>query len=504
MDFYKKDARPYTHELPLKIVLFDEGPWTHGELKSNIEEAARIYGQCGVKLKVKKIENDKGNGSLYFDLEGYTDPNEKREEASALDYGKKYSSSNEVTVFLMDSFDSFYNNIRATAVPIERVKYPGQEDALNSVWISYQSQVVRSWSRIEGGFPSGYNDLAHELGHILLDTSHVEGNHIHNLMHESYSNLNGHLTLEQCQEIRSSDLLTKLPTSPDLVCPEITSPLRGAINFIDPSDTNCEVIAEVVTTLDNMRNNVSDLTYLGGIDFIMEKRSDLIQYSDKNYFESSSEITFDESGTDLLRKDQSDILWMHELGHAIFNAKLEEDWSWYRGRLNIMKEWGRLVRESFGPDVDERQNTERVNEQINLLVNYPNNFELEDILAPYHELFADALVVIYTRDPEIIKKGLAHPTRPDQNMDQERDFSLNHSYEQWHESEAHALLSPVRSHIWKLISKINPEQRTNQEIVRTLYIALRDEILERSENRELWNLTVPEINKRLIRKLNWL
>src|SRR5690606_15318315 len=135
VDFYKKDSRPYTHELPLRIVLFDQGPWSPKELKSNIEEAARIYGQCGVRLKIQKIEKDKGDGNLYFDLEGYTEPNDEREEASALDYGKKYASTKDVTVFLMDSFDSFYNNIRATAVPVERVKFPGQEDAINSVWI---------------------------------------------------------------------------------------------------------------------------------------------------------------------------------------------------------------------------------------------------------------------------------------------------------------------------------------------------------------------------------
>lgn len=287
-------------------------------------------------------------------------------------------------------------------------------------------------------------------------------------------------------------------------CPEITSPLRGAINFINETPPDCQAMAEIINTLDEARYSVSDFTPVGGIDFLIEEKSDLIQYSDRNYFEASLNITFDPFGLHPIRKDQSDILWIHELGHALLNARLEEDWPWYRGRLDIMKEWGRLVRISFNPEADSNVISQLISEQIFLLSRYPNNILYEDILAPYHELYADAVVVTYTRNPKSIKMALDHPTEPNENADLERDFSIHHSYENWHEEEAHSLFSPVRSHFWKLISELYPDERSNQEILEKLYIAIKEEVVERASNPDLWYISVPEANLRLMKKLTRL
>lgn len=501
IDFYKNDSRIYTHKLPMNFVLFEKGPWTVPEVKINLEDASKIYAQCGVKLEVEKISYAKGDGEVYFDLEGYTEDNEVRPVDSALTLGAKYSSPDLTTVFFMQSFDSDYQSVLATALPLVRAEREDQRDALNTIWLNHQVEFGRGLSLAEGGHPAGYNVLAHETGHVVMNTDHIEENYIHNLMHENYLNLNGHLTSSQCEKVRKSPLVKEISPPKETNCPEITSPLRGKIHFLNNSSNDCKTFAGIVQRMDQVRDSVSDLSPVGGIDFYLEAKSDLIQYSDKNSFEGSLVTTFDPQRDLVISLEQTEVLWMHELGHALLNAKLEEDWPWYQGRLDIFREWGRLIRESFRAGMDDNTNSEKIMKQIFLLEKYPNAMSWEELLAPYHELFADAVAVIYTRNPKAIKMALAHPQNPDPHSDEDRDFSISHPYETWKETEAHSMLSPVRSHIWKLISQLGPNERTNQEILRTLYEAIKEEVLARIKEPRPNEMSVPEINRRLIRRL---
>ncbi len=501
IDFYKTDSRPFTHTLPLNFVLFEKGPWKLSELKSNLEETARIYAQCGVKIEVDSLQYDEGKGEVYFDLEGYTDPDEIKDPTGGLTLAKKYAKTQIPTIFLMESFDPDYASILATAVPEERIQSPDQRVALNTIWVNHYNETMRTTPMSEGGYPPGYNVIAHEIGHVVMNTQHIQEHYVRNLMHETFPNLNGHLTKAQCHNVKSSPLVKKIPVASHIVCPEITSPLRGSLIFLNGINKDCQTASSIIEVLDEVRDSVSDFTSLGGIDFYFDARSDLILYSDKSAFEASLVTSFDQHGKIPHRKDQTDILWMHELGHALLNAKLEEDWPWFKGRLDIFRQWGLIIRESFNPGVDQSANSKLAMEQLALLNKYPHIENWDWIVSPYHELFADAVAVVYTRDPKALKNALAHPTDPDLQANDERDFSLSHESESWHHDEAHNMLSPVRSHLWSLLSQLEENERSNQEILRALYSAIKEEILTRTSDPKLWELPIPEVNRRLIKRI---
>lgn len=501
IDFYQSDSRPLTHLLPLNFVLFDKGPWKLNELKSNLEETAKIYAQCGVKLEIDSLQYAEGKGEVYFDLEGYTDPDDIKDPSGALTLAKNYARTQTPTVFLMESFDPDYASILATAVPEERIQSADQRVALNTIWVNYYNETMRTTPMSEGGYPPGYNVIAHEIGHVVMNTQHIQEHYVRNLMHETFPNLNGHMTKAQCESVKASPLVKVIPVASNISCPEITSPLRGSLIFLNGINEDCKTAASIIEVLDEVRDSVSDFAPLGGIDFYFEEISDLILYSDKGAFEASLLTTFDQHGKIPHRKDQTDILWMHELGHALLNAKLEEDWPWYKGRLDIFRQWGRIIRDSFNPGVDQSANSKLAMEQLALLNKYPHIENWDWIVAPYHELFADAVAVVYTRDPKALKKALASPIDPDLNADDERDFSLTHETSTWHFDEAHNMLSPVRSHLWSLISKLDENERSNQEILRTLYSAIKEEIITRTSDPKLWELPVPEVNQRLIKRI---
>lgn len=501
IDFYKSDSRPLTHTLPLNFVLFEKGPWKLNELKSNLEETARIYAQCGIRIEVNSLQYDEGKGEVYFDLERYTDPNELKEPTGALTLAKKYSKAHTPTVFLMESFDPDYASILATAISEERIQSSKQQGALNTIWVNHYNETLRTTPMSESGYPPGYNVIAHEIGHVVMNTQHIQEHYVRNLMHETFPNLNGHLTQAQCENVKASPLVREISVATNIACPEITSPLRGSLIFLNGIEKDCKTAASIIKVLDEVRDSVSDFAPLGGIDFYFEGRSDLILYSDKNAFEASLVTTYDQHGKIPHRKDQTDILWMHELGHALLNAKLEEDWPWYKGRLDIFRQWGQIIRESYKPGVDQSENSKRAMEQLAILNQYPYIENWDWIVAPYHELFADAVAVVYTRDPKAVKNALAHPTVSDHHADYERDFSLSHEAGSWHQDEVHSMLSPTRSHLWTLISKLKKNEKSNQEILRALYSSIKEEIIARTNDPKLWQLPVPEVNQRLIKRI---
>ena len=97
-------------------------------------------------------------------------------------------------VIFLDSFDEYMPKL-ATAFP--KVSLHTDSIALNTAWIT--NKVNNSDYKKEE--PKDYSVLAHELGHILLNDSHVFGDEP-NLMHHKLALLNGRLTKSQCQTIK--------------------------------------------------------------------------------------------------------------------------------------------------------------------------------------------------------------------------------------------------------------------------------------------------------------
>lgn len=525
ISYYESSSVEFTHEVLVRLVTFSKGGWKASEIKYELEKSAEVYAQCGVHLKIADLIESSDNPEVSFDLEGYTDPNEPHEPYSSLDLAAKWGTTSVPTIFFMNGFDPAFAQISATSMPLLRVQHKDQQMALNSVWMSLQIANMQGVPEGEGGYPAGYAVLAHELGHVLLNRDHETSPHTHNLMHELPGNLNGRFTLEQCTQLKKSNLVRALSKG-SRVCSEVNSSLLGKVVFLDELEDACGALKRVTDKLEKFNDSVSDLQPVYGIDFFLGKASDLIQYLDRNAFEASLVPSYDPAGTIKLTETQSDVLWMHEMGHAILNAQLAADWEWFGARSQIYREWGRAVTESTQLEIQLRKMSDTKSQQLlqrklselgiktdqlmKKVMGYPNGYEYDQIMSPYHEMFADAVAVVYTRDPKALKKALLNPEDPDSKMAtaedrqaiEDRDFSYLRETSKWSNAEAHALLTPTQSFFWKKINKPEMSQRSSREILRTLYQVIRGEIIERIQDKKLWNLPPSEINERLMRRIN--
>lgn len=516
LPFYRENPGPiYTHEIPLRVVTIANSSWKPADVNDQLNAAAEVYAQCGVKLVIESSLLEKNySGEVSFDLEGYSDPSEPHEPNGSLALASAYVKPSLPTLFFMESFDPQFANISATAMPLERIQYADQKPALNSVWISFEVQRIFGLSPEEGGNNPGYSVVAHELGHVILNSDHETNPQFFNLMHESPLNLNGRLTLQQCHKIRSSPLARKL-SSPVSKCPQIQSPLRGGLIFLDDLQNGCALASQVYQKLEKINDSISDLQPLQAIDFYFTKSSDLIQYLDRGAFEASLQPSYDAMGQVPLLETQADVLWMHELGHAILNAQLAADWPWYKERQKLYRRWGQAVLEST--ELELTSNTEAkakrleelnqiANIQTDLISRQENSKIFEEIITPYHEFFADAVAVIYLRDPLALKTALQNPLDPTgaQASDEEkqalseRDFSFLRNTATWNSDEPHAMLTPSQAYLWNLIKSKRSESISNQQLIRWIYESVKSEILARTSDPKLWKLPSAQVNERLI------
>ncbi len=506
--FYSDKYRVYTHEFNLELLYLNESKWTPRIIQEHLEEAAAVYAQCGVKLNTKQPQAIAGNPEVWFDLEGYSDDEDEIPEGSTLHYSAKYPAKEAIRVFFIHSFDPVYAKISATAVPPLRVTQADQKVALNSIWITNQIEYDRGFGPEEGGYPAGYNVLAHELGHVLMNTNHVNDYSVHNLMHESMYSLNSDLTLEQCEKIKTSKLVRPIDTSSAKTCPEIKSSLRSMIVFKFGSNESCEKAGSIINLLERVQDQVSDLSPVSGVDFYFDETGNLIQYQDRNILEGALLSSYDPYGRELLSDEQTDILWIHELGHAIFNAQFELDWKWYAEKMRLFKAWGEVIRESYNPNANDEEISNLVMERINAVKNYENLNVYEEVIAPYHELFADLVAVIYTQNPKALSEALLPPSvetarglsELEWQAINERDFTIKHDIKVWSETDPHALLAPSRYFIWSEINKAIEKGRTKKEILRSSYKHISEEILSRVELLAGGELSVSQINQSLIKR----
>lgn len=496
LDFYRDQIQTYTHEAPLSIHISNESNWTKEIVQEHLEEAARIYAQCGVKLSVKSSQNINAPEEVYFDLEGYDSQDDTRPKESALELVKNHSTKKHINLYFIHSFDPYYYSVSATAVPKIRVKQIDQKIAENTAWITNKVQYDRQFTQAEGGFAPDYNVLAHELGHILLNSDHVTDHSVHNLMHESMYSLNGRLTKSQCKKIKESPLLVKLTPTPS-TCETTISPLRGQIHFTG-NHKSCQEVNQILNLLESAQDTISDLAPLSQIDFYLSDTGNNLWYRDQYIFEAPLKQSYDYYGNDLLLTKQAKALWIHELSHAIFNQQLKLDWPWYSNKLEFFKKWQHAIREN---------NSNSISEILAQIEKHPNSHEFEFFIGPMHELFADLLTAIYFEDPTIISYALAPPY--DLTGESLSEFEKAHLAERSflndvdisiHSStDVHTLYAPVRAKIWLQVEKKLKQGMSKKQIVRSIYQILKNEMISLSQIKQPSKLTPKELNQRLLR-----
>jgi hypothetical protein len=136
-------------------------------------------------------------------------------------------------------------------------------------------------------------------------------------------------------------------------------------------------------------------------------------------------------------------------------------------------------------------------------VNSDDTLKLNAHMEPFTELFADCVAVLYFEDGAVISKGVNYAGFAGKTFEERRklastrgrDFTARYKASSWNHTNPHALLGPVRSHLWKYYLN-NPMFRTKRaEILAKLLDVIADEA------KELKSLEPREVNERLINSI---
>lgn len=517
------------YELKLQVISLSQSLWKSVEIQKNVLQTSKILAQCGVKLSLTSVTQDKSfQPELMFDLEGYSSAEDSLEPNGALSLANKYpAKSPAVRVFLFDQFDSSFGSITATSVPKSRVTQKDQQGALNSVWLTHESERQLGFSVQDGGYQPDYNVMAHELGHLLLDESHFTDSLNFNLMHESASLLNSRLTSAQCLRIVKSELVRPIRTKTVLKPEECASrtALAGKILFVGEEPKSCEKATSIISGLVSFQDRVSDMVAVSKMNFYFQKAGNTIHHLDRGSFEASITATYDDYGKIILSDKAVRALWKHEMGHAILNAQLIQDWPWYAERMKLYREWevyilkntmlendiSRLRRKSENTDSADLQLqdlSEKSSAVFAKIRNLKDGYEIENLLAAYHEVFSDAVVIVDEMDAKAISQALVNPEDPRQlkATDQEkkdildRDYSFLRDTDRWHEEEVHSKLTPSLAVYWSQIKGKKLSDSEKKYYVRQLYEAIKSELLDLVKNKK-YEISPVEANKRLIERI---
>jgi hypothetical protein len=228
------------------------------------------------------------------------------------------------------------------------------------------------------------------------------------------------------------------------------------------------------------------------------------------------------------------VLVAHEMGHAIFDQSLigrVRNWETIltlRSKLDQNQQLRRALQietDSINTQLDSHLSAEAAAklearkkdlwDQRNQLTKQWREISQElDLYYPasnidraYHELFADLIAVLATNDlaadARVRQYSLIQPEYTIDVLDLKyRDFGSEIPVKGWNSHMSHTMLSPVRSYLGKKINargSMTPEQKA--EFVAWVLKSIVAEVIERSAPSAPKGLSVPDINQRLIDKL---
>jgi len=196
----ENEVQQFTHKFALTVVLIRESGWTINLALENFQKAYEIFAQCGVKLNKIKL------------VIGHAPLKHRVADFGILGIDRFIALNTPPTlhpiVYLMEDTNMYFietlniHNPHMSYAYFEKVKsFP---ELVNTTWVSSFINM-NSEKRLR----AGYNSLAHELGHILLNDGHVLEK-IPNLMSEYVDLGNNKLTKKQCEKIKNSPLVFPL------------------------------------------------------------------------------------------------------------------------------------------------------------------------------------------------------------------------------------------------------------------------------------------------------
>lgn len=183
-------------DIEMTVVLLHGSGWTEAQAREQLSEAARIYGQCGISMRrVTLIIADPPGGRVNWNRFG----GDGDASISAL---RRLFPGGSLTAFLTGSFID-ENIDDAFAFADWRDAYVTRPELSGSVFLSDR---VNSPESVRERAASPYSVLAHEMLHVLLRTSHHNGDLEANLM-SAWHRRNNRLPERLCVAVASSPLL---------------------------------------------------------------------------------------------------------------------------------------------------------------------------------------------------------------------------------------------------------------------------------------------------------
>lgn len=194
---------------------------------------------------------------------------------------------------------------------------------------------------------------------------------------------------------------------------------------------------------------------------------------------------------------QTEKIWAHELGHAVFNQLLSEQFPPIRPYRDFMAEKTKLIVNAQDPELDTEKTLEP---QWTAAM-----AKARDIQVPYNELFADLVAALYAEDSSAMSKAMASPGMPRKKQEETRyyDFTGKYDVEKWEEEEVHYFFAPARAHIGKHFLSWPMTDQRKREVLRKIFDACLAEIRKNWEGNQ--SLPSPSAaNRRLIESLSRL
>ncbi len=186
----------FTHHFFITNIIFRNSGWTKNDVLRNMKKSAEIFSQCGVLLSGYSII--------------LTDPVYPQESYSIWEKGSDGVTHDETILRkLSGDFEKpliIYVTENTEGLPAYSwtAEQSKTQQLANTIWVSRQVLDQHKVHQVDG---KDHNLIAHELAHILLNE---EDQNFPNLLSGKYLFSNNELTVEQCEELKHSPLVSEI------------------------------------------------------------------------------------------------------------------------------------------------------------------------------------------------------------------------------------------------------------------------------------------------------
>lgn len=188
--------------MPLKVFITSSSVWDDSAVLAEMRQVNQIFSRCGFGFSEIEINSIETNTPSF-------DKSEVADLVKATDRESKRFAQ-ELSLFFIKQVHGRLAKVSPLGVSW------GRKDSVAKSYANFAVITDRALKiKNQHYYSEDYSILAHELGHILLNTNHVD---FKNLMAGQVALLDGSLTSEQCRQINSDPygLLAKTRKSSNL------------------------------------------------------------------------------------------------------------------------------------------------------------------------------------------------------------------------------------------------------------------------------------------------